>query len=244
MLELVRAGRVPYTEALEWQRRLAQARITRHLPHDVLLLLEHPPVITIGRGTRPGHLLAAAGIECVAVERGGDVTYHGPGQLVGYPILDLRDHRPDLHWYLRALETALIGALERLDIEGERRQGLTGVWTRGGHRKIASIGVHVKQWVTWHGFALNVTTDLAAFDRIVPCGIPGVVMTSVAKERGTGSRQQTRAALWDEVVEAVITGFETAFAVTASDAGAASRNVVEACRVAASSTAFALPLAP
>lgn len=243
-LEVVRAGRVPYAAALEWQRRLARARISRRLPHDILLLLEHPPVITLGRGTRPGHLLAVAGIECVAVERGGDVTYHGPGQLVGYPVLDLRDHRPDLHWYLRALETALIGALGRLGIAAERRQGLTGVWIRGEGRKIASIGVHVKQWVTWHGFALNVTTDLAAFERIVPCGLPGVVMTSVAKERGAGSGERAATTLWGEAVEAVVTGFEEAFTVTARDAGAASRRVVEACRVAATSTAPAVPLAP
>jgi lipoyl(octanoyl) transferase len=114
------------------------------------------------------------------VERGGDVTYHGPGQLVGYPIFDLREHREDLHWYLRQLEEALIVGLAGFGIAGERNAGYTGVWTKG--RKIASIGVHAKQWVTWHGFALNVTTELSAFDLIIPCGIPGVVMTSVAKE--------------------------------------------------------------
>ena len=107
------------------------------------------------------------------VERGGDVTFHGPGQLVGYPILDLTGHRQDLHWYLRTLEQALIEALAALGVPAERKPGYTGVWTRGGTRKIASIGIHVKQWVTWHGFALNVTTDLSYFDRIVPCGIPG-----------------------------------------------------------------------
>ena len=104
------------------------------------------------------------------MERGGDVTYHGPGQLVGYPILDLRQHRADLHWYLRRLEERMIQALEALGIPAERNPGLTGVWTGG--RKIASIGIHVKQWVTFHGFALNVTTDLSCFDLIVPCGIP------------------------------------------------------------------------
>ena len=114
------------------------------------------------------------------VERGGDVTFHGPGQLVGYPIFDLRGHRQDLHWYLRSLEDVLIQGLGGLGIEAGRNPGLTGVWTAG--RKIASIGIHVKQWVTLHGFALNVTTDLDPFDLIVPCGIRQVVMTSVAAE--------------------------------------------------------------
>ena len=116
------------------------------------------------------------------VERGGDVTFHGPGQLVGYPILDLASTRHDLHWYLRQLEETLIAALAALGIGGGTAPGLTGVWTSG--RKIASIGIHVKQWVTFHGFALNVTTDLRCFDLIVPCGIHGVAMTSVAGELG------------------------------------------------------------
>ena len=153
---------------------------------DTLLLLEHPPVITLGRSWKPSSLpidpeaLRARGIEVFDIERGGDVTYHGPGQLVGYPILDLQQHQPDLHWYLRQLEDMLIGALGSLGIAAGRRASYTGVWTGG--RKIASIGVHVRQWVTWHGFALNVTTDLSPFSLIVPCGIPDVVMTSVKKE--------------------------------------------------------------
>jgi len=212
-LEVIHAGRVPYGEALEWQRRLAQDRIAGRLAHDVLLLLEHPPVITLGRNSHAEHVLAdGAGIEVFEIERGGDVTYHGPGQLVGYPIIDLTHHRQDLHWYLRTLEQALIDALARLGVAAERHPGYTGVWTGGGKRKIASIGVHVKQWVTWHGFALNVTTDLTAFDRIVPCGIAGVEMTSVEKERGTGKGE---GALWDETVRAVIQGFESAFNLTA-----------------------------
>ena len=210
VLEIVEAGCVPYADALAWQRRLADARITHRLAHDLLLLLEHPPVITLGRTAHDAHVLSAGGIDVVAVERGGDVTYHGPGQLVGYPIIDLSGLRPDLHWYLRTLEEALIAGLAGLGIPGERRPGYTGVWTRG--RKIASIGVHVKQWVTWHGFALNVTTDLAAFDRIVPCGIAGVTMTSVerelAREPGAGSREPS---LWQQTVEAVVRGFEDAF---------------------------------
>ncbi len=179
-------GRRRYAEVLELQRDLRRRRIAGELAEDVLLLVEHPPVITLGRGTRPSSLpiapaeLERRGVEVFEVERGGDVTFHGPGQLVGYPILDLRGHRQDLHWYLRSLEDVLIQALGRLGIEAGRNPGLTGVWTAG--RKIASIGIHVKQWVTLHGFALNVTTDLDPFDLIVPCGIRQVVMTSVAEE--------------------------------------------------------------
>jgi lipoyl(octanoyl) transferase len=204
-LEVVEAGTVSYGDALDWQRELAADRIAGRLDHDVLLLLEHPPVVTFGRNSQMSHLLRPDGIDVFEVERGGDVTFHGPGQLVGYPILDLGAYKKDLHWYLRTLEQALIHALALLDIPAERNPGFTGVWTHG--RKIASIGIHVKQWVTWHGFALNLTTDLAHFDRIVPCGIQGVEMTSVARERGAGNREQ----LWEESVAAVVKGFEQAF---------------------------------
>jgi len=208
VLEVIQAGVVPYGDALAWQRDLAQARIERRIPHDLLLLLEHPPVVTLGRNSHDSNVLRPAGVELFEVERGGDVTFHGPGQLVGYPIIDLTGYKQDLHWYLRTLEQALIGALETLGIPAERNPGYTGVWTsRNGIRKIASIGVHVKQWVTWHGFALNVTTDLAHFDRIVPCGIPGVDMTSVERERGP------REGLWDETVGAVIKSFAETFGV-------------------------------
>jgi lipoyl(octanoyl) transferase len=178
-------GVMPYGEALELQRRLAEDRIAGRVP-DTLLLLEHPPVITLGRGTRQSSLpidpeaLRRRGIDVFEIERGGDVTYHGPGQLIGYPIIDLQQHKPDLHWYLRQLEATMIAALATFGIEAGRNQGYTGVWTGG--RKIASIGIHVRQWVTWHGFALNVTTDLSPFSLIVPCGIPDVVMTSIQNE--------------------------------------------------------------
>ena len=209
-VEVVQAGVVPYAAALAWQRSLAQARLAGHLMHDVLLLLEHPPVVTLGRTARGAHVLRPDGVDVFEIERGGDVTFHGPGQLVGYPILDLTGHKPDLHWYLRTLERALIAALVELGIPAGRNPGATGVWT--DNRKIASIGVHVKQWVTWHGFALNVTTDLSQFGRIVPCGIPGVEMTSVARELGAGRRERE---LWDGAVAAVIRGFEVAFGVEA-----------------------------
>ncbi|HEY6061248.1 MAG TPA: lipoyl(octanoyl) transferase LipB [Gemmatimonadales bacterium] len=211
-LDVLLAGRVPYRAALAWQRALAEERISGRRG-DLLLLLEHDPVVTLGRTSDSGNLLQPGGIDVVEVERGGDVTYHGPGQLVGYPILDLSGYRQDLHWYLRTLEDALIVALARLDIAAGREPGRTGVWTSG--RKIASIGVHVKRWVTWHGFALNVTTDLAAFDRIVPCGIPGVIMTSIQHERGAGSGERSATELWETAVNAVIAGVEEAFQVSA-----------------------------
>jgi lipoyl(octanoyl) transferase len=211
-LAVVGLGRMPYGEALALQRALAQRRITRSLPQDLLLLLEHPPVVTLGRGTRPEHVaprefLEARGVELYSVERGGDVTFHGPGQLVGYPIFDLTEHRRDLHWFLRTLEEALIVALAHCGITGERRPGYTGVWTGGQARKIASIGVHVKQWVTWHGFALNVVTDLSYFDLIVPCGIPDVTMTSIQREL----RENSPRDLWGQALDAVVLGFAEAF---------------------------------
>jgi lipoate-protein ligase B len=179
---------MPYAEALELQRHVARERITGALPQDVLLLVEHPPVVTLGRASKEKNLIASPafleskGVELFEVERGGDVTFHGLGQLVGYPIIDLKRHRQDLHWYLRKIEEALINALADYDIPAERNPSFTGVWTRG--KKIASIGVHARDWVTWHGFALNVSTDLSYFDLIVPCGISGVVMTSIARELG------------------------------------------------------------
>jgi lipoyl(octanoyl) transferase len=188
-------GTVRYGVALERQRSLAEDRIAGRLGDDLLLLVEHPPVVTLGRGARDSslpiapNLLRRRGIEVFEIERGGDVTYHGPGQLVGYPIFDLGQHRRDLHWFLRQIEETLIVALGRFGIAGGRRDGYTGVWTGDGTRKIASIGIHVRQWVTWHGFALNVTTDLNPFSLIVPCGIPDVVMTSVERElEGTEAR--------------------------------------------------------
>lgn len=185
-LWVVSLGTVPYEEALVLQRDLARDRISGAIPQDMLLLLEHPPVVTLGRSAKSKNLVASAdflasrGVALFEVERGGDVTFHGPGQLVGYPIIDLKRHRLDLHWYLRQVEEALIRTLAEYSIPAERNTGFTGVWTRG--RKIASIGVHARDWVTWHGFALNVTTDLSYFDLIIPCGIDGVTMTSIERE--------------------------------------------------------------
>lgn len=204
-------GRRAYGEVLELQRVLCRQRIAGEIDEDILLLVEHDPVVTLGRGTRAESLplpkpeLERRGVEVFEVERGGDVTFHGPGQLVGYPVVDLRQHREDLHWYLRRLEAGLITGLGRLGVAAGPNPGLTGVWTRG--RKIASIGIHVKQWVTFHGFALNVSTDLSYFDLIVPCGIRDVIMTSVAAELG----RSDPTVLWEETRQAVITGMADAF---------------------------------
>jgi len=205
-------GRVAYEEALELQRHIARDRISGALPQDVLLLVEHPPVVTLGRASKGKHLIASPeflrskGVELFEVERGGDVTFHGPGQLVGYPIVDLKRHRLDLHWYLRKIEEALINTLADYDIVAERNPSFTGVWTKG--RKIASIGVHARDWVTWHGFALNVTTDLSYFDLMVPCGIDGVVMTSIARELGIDDISAR------DVIERVSAKFAAAFDLT------------------------------
>jgi lipoyl(octanoyl) transferase len=202
-------GRRDYGETLELMRALCRDRVEGRNRADRLLLVEHNPVVTLGRSTRasslpfPPELLESRGIQLFAVERGGDVTLHAPGQLVGYPVLDLTGWRRDLHWYLRQLEEVLIRALARLDISAERNPGRTGVWTGG--RKIASIGIHVKQWVTMHGFALNVTTDLSLFDLIVPCGIPDVVMTSIARER------PDLAEPWEATGRAVVQAFGDVF---------------------------------
>jgi lipoyl(octanoyl) transferase len=183
---------MPYAAALTLQREAARARISGAVPQDILFLVEHPPVVTLGRSARGENnlvaspeLLHARGVELYEVERGGDVTFHGPGQIVGYPVIDLKRHRQDLHWYLRQVEAILIDALRTFGLEAERSAGQTGVWTQG--RKIASIGVHARDWVTWHGFALNVQTDLSYFDLMVPCGIQGVVMTSMQRELGASA---------------------------------------------------------
>ena len=197
-------GRVEYGRALAWQEALLARRLAGG--SDVLLLLEHPPVYTLGRGADPRHLGTAADgdVPVFRAHRGGQVTYHGPGQLVGYPILDLRRLRPDVRWYLRTLEEALIAALGDLGIAAGRRPGLTGVWVGG--RKIASIGVALRRWVSWHGFALNVGPDLRGFAAITPCGITGVEMTSVAQEGGPGSVDEVLPVVRDRFV--AVFGYE------------------------------------
>ncbi len=176
---------IPYAAALSQQYALARARQAGEIP-DTLLLLEHPPTVTIGRGSDETDLLSGEselikrGIAVERVDRGGEITYHAPGQLVGYPILDLRQHGQDLHRYLRDLEEVLIQTLASYDLTGERVSGLTGVWADG--KKIAAIGIKVSRWVSLHGFALNITTDLTPFRRdFVPCGIRDRDVTSLAE---------------------------------------------------------------
>jgi lipoate-protein ligase B len=184
---LVHLGLIPYDQALDLQLAAVHARADGRIP-DTLLLLEHPAVITLGRGANASHVLATAaelaarGIEVRETGRGGDVTLHAPGQLVGYPIVDLRERGGDVHRYLRDLEELLIRALAHWSIAAERVSGLTGVWV--GDEKVAAIGVAVKRWIAYHGFALNVNTDLSLFETIIPCGLAGRGVTSVARLLG------------------------------------------------------------
>ena len=180
-------GEVPYLEAWELQRSLAGAVSQGAIP-DTVLFLEHPPVVTLGRRTDEEaelHVPAGAEVEMVETDRGGKSTYHAPGQLVCYPILDLRRHGRDVKQYVRNLEEALIRTLAPLGIEGERIESLTGVWLTRPPRKIASIGVHVSRWVTTHGYALNVDLDPAPFtDWITACGLEDAAFTTIARELG------------------------------------------------------------
>ena len=207
-MEVRRHGLVPYPEAWALQNRLADARRAGLAP-DTLILLEHPHTYTIGRSGTRDHVflteaeLAARGITCLSVDRGGDVTYHGPGQLVGYPIFDLGP-QPDVGRYLRNLEDCLIDTLADFGIAGGRLSGYTGVWI--GDRKIAAIGVKVSQGVTTHGFALNVTTDLSLFTHILPCGISDKGVTSMAVELG-------RAPVMAGVEDRVVAHFSERFAM-------------------------------
>jgi len=187
-------GRAGYLEAARLQHALVRERLAGRVP-DTFLFLEHPPVVTLGRGAHAEHLLAtpaalaAAGAEVWETSRGGDVTYHGPGQLVGYGILDLREHGRDVGRYLRDLEEALIRVLGEHGLSAARRAGLTGAWV--GERKVAAIGVRTERWVTAHGFALNVDPDLGHFGWIVPCGIREHGVTSIGellRERGAAGR--------------------------------------------------------
>jgi len=209
-------GTVPYDEALELQNKCVEAR-RAGAATDKILLLEHPPVITVGRGAKADNLLASAseltarGIAVHRVPRGGDITYHGPGQLVGYPILDLaaRGER-DVHRFLRRIEAVLGRALAELGVPTRTLPGCTGVFVQPGidqpaaasPRKIASIGVGVRGWVTYHGFALNVDLDLSAFDSIIPCGLEFVEMTSIARELAEAAPTELGERTREAVIEA------------------------------------------
>ena len=173
---------MPYLEAWEWQKCLVSDRKLNPALKDVLILLEHPPVYTLGQGATTEFLKfnpAHTDYELHRIERGGEVTYHCPGQLIGYPILNLNDYCKDLHWYLRQLEEVIIRVVSVYRLEGTRIAGLTGVWVEG--RKVAAIGIKVSRWITMHGFAINVCPDLHGFDRIIPCGIADKPVGSLAQ---------------------------------------------------------------
>ncbi len=175
-LEVRRLGRTRFEDAYRLQKELVEARADDRIG-DVLILTEHDPVITVGRGASSAPI-AHLDVPVIEIERGGEATYHGPGQLVAYPILALADDRRDLHRYLRDLEEVVIGLLAEFGVAGARRENLTGVWI--GERKVCSIGVAVRRWVTYHGLALNLHTDLATFRRFRPCGLDPDVMTRLA----------------------------------------------------------------
>ena len=202
-LTAYRLGRIPYAAAHALQERLVQARKADQIG-DTLLLLEHPKVITLGRAAKRENIRLSAGeleqdgYQLFETGRGGDVTYHGPGQLVGYPILDLRPDRCDVHRYVRDLEEALIATAASFGVTSGRVKGLTGTWV--GSEKLSAIGVRISRWVTSHGFALNVNTNLDHFDFIVPCGIPDKGVTSLARLTG-GPVAMTRV---EEAVESAM----------------------------------------
>ena len=217
-LEIRDLGSMPYRLCWALQKELVEARLHDRI-FDTLLVVEHEPVVTLGRGTRGEFLAGGARVvregesdfvllpggaraELIEVERGGQATYHGPGQLVVYPIVKLRPDRHDLHAWMRALEQGVIDVLAPLGIRAGRREGATGVWV-DGQRKICSIGVAASRWVTYHGLALNVDTELAHFMAIAPCGFEAGVMTSVRVERGDGQMRFLRGALPAAVAAAI-----------------------------------------
>ncbi|CAN5557439.1 lipoyl(octanoyl) transferase LipB [soil metagenome] len=208
-LQVRRLGAVPYLDALELQKRLVEQRKAGEIP-DQLLLLEHPPVITLGVKTKSDRanvlatpeMLASLGVELIESGRGGDVTYHGPGQLVGYPIISLKPDRCDVHRYVRDLEEVLIRTAAAFGVVADRSPGLTGIWV--GSEKLAAIGVRIARWVTSHGFAFNVTTNLSHFGLIVPCGISDKGVTSL-------ERLLARPVPMAEVEAAVVTAFLATF---------------------------------
>ncbi len=194
--QLYRCGQVPYETAWQWQRQLLAQGRTYPERLDTLLLLEHPAVYTLGQGADDRFLKFTPQPDLppvIKIERGGEVTYHCPGQLVGYPILNLRRHQPDLHWYLRQLEEVIIRTLAVFGLTGERVTGLTGVWI--ADYKVAAIGIKVSRWITMHGFALNINPDLVGFQKIVPCGISDKPVGSLAQFIPGITRQQVQPVL-------------------------------------------------
>ena len=208
-IDIYELGTVPYEKALEYQKKLLAKRIAEEI-QDSLILLEHPPTITTGRKGNTENLLVRKeylekhGVSFVHASRGGDITFHGPGQIVGYPILNLKNHGMDIRKHLRSIEEVIIRTLRDFDIEGRRIDGVTGVWAKKS--KIASIGIAIRKWVTYHGFALNVSTNLDYFDLILSCGITDVRITSIGS--WLGNEENVR---MDDVTRSVIKNFMGVF---------------------------------
>jgi lipoyl(octanoyl) transferase len=212
-MRILKLGLTSYRQAWELQREIFRGVIAGE-EEDTLILVQHLHVYTFGRGADMGNFLLSdeklheIGAEKFEIERGGDVTYHGPGQLVGYPILNLAHFKEDLGWYLRAIEDTIIQVLATYDVEGFRIPGRTGVWVgnAGGEEKICAIGVHASRWCTMHGFAFNVNTDLSYFEHIIPCGISDRGVTSLGK-------LLRKTIPMDEIMERYVEAFETVFSV-------------------------------
>ena len=180
-LQIVKKGLVPYEEAWEYQRQTHASRLAGDIP-DTLILLEHPPVYTFGKNSDQSNLIDAGDAQIIRSDRGGDITWHGPGQLVGYPIINLENHKKSVSWYMRSLEEVIIKTLQHYDIKGERISGMTGVWI--GNQKVCAMGVRLSRWVTMHGFALNVRPDMSYFNGMIPCGIKGKGVVSMQELLG------------------------------------------------------------
>lgn len=207
-VKILKLGLKPYDEVWELQRQTQKSLMSGETEEEILILCQHTPVITLGKSTKKENLLADSakldelGISVFEIERGGDITFHGPGQIVGYPIIDLKRRRCDVHWYMRSLENLLIDALNHYDINAFSLEGKTGVWVNKSQpRKIASMGVRISRWVTMHGFALNVRDCSAGFSLINPCGFSNAVMTCMERESG-------RALALEEVENNIVDAFQ------------------------------------
>ncbi len=201
ILQVKTPGQVAYQQAWDQQRELHAQRLAGEIP-DTLVLLEHPPVYTFGKNADQANLLDPRDAEVVQSDRGGDITWHGPGQLVGYPIFNLEDHKKSVSWYMRNLEEVIIQTLDHFEIDAQRIDGLTGVWV--GHAKICALGVRLSRWVTMHGFALNTAPDMSYFQGMIPCGIQEKGVTSMA-------RVLDRQLSVEDVIPTILDAFKSVF---------------------------------
>ncbi len=200
-LQIIKKGLVPYEAAWEYQRQTHASRLAGERP-DTLILIEHPPVYTFGKNSDQSNLINARDAQVIQSDRGGDITWHGPGQLVGYPIINLEDHKKSVSWYMRNLEEVIILTLKHFEIKGERISGMTGVWV--GNQKVCAMGVRLSRWVTMHGFALNVGPDMSYFNGMIPCGLKGMGVVSMQELLG-------REISIEEVAQPLIQTFQAVF---------------------------------